>query len=110
MPAGPPSRRVLLASAAAATGMAVTGCSQADQNAAAQAADTQSSAGDSTTPSFVLVGGSAAPSFYWMPLVRELSLLEHRSHPVDLPAHGLDAGLPASYQAPQDAAALTAAP
>jgi len=88
LPAGPPSRRALLASAAAATGIAVTGCSQADQSAAAQAVASQRSAGDSTTPTFALVGGSAAPSFYWMPLVRELSLLGHRSHPVELPAHG----------------------
>lgn len=110
LPAGPPSRRALLASAAAATGIAVTGCSQADQSAAAQAVASQRSAGDSTTPTFVLVGGSAAPSFYWMPLVRELSLLGHRSHPVELPAHGLDAGLPASYQAPQDTASFTDAP
>jgi pimeloyl-ACP methyl ester carboxylesterase len=45
-----------------------------------------------------------------MPVVRELSLRGARSHPVELPGHGLDAGLPAAYQAPQDEAAFVAAP
>ncbi|MCM6778840.1 alpha/beta hydrolase [Nocardia sp. CDC159] len=49
-------------------------------------------------------------SFFWTPVVRELALLGHRSLPVDLPGHGLDAAYPLSYQAPQDLAAFAAAP
>ncbi len=42
-------------------------------------------------------------------MVRELALLGHRSLPVVLPGHGLDAPLPMSYQT-QDLAAFSAAP
>ncbi|UFS98317.1 alpha/beta hydrolase [Nocardia huaxiensis] len=48
-------------------------------------------------------------SFYWAPVVRELALLGHRSLPVDLPGHGLDAPIPPSYQA-QDIDAFVASP
>ncbi|NNH68497.1 alpha/beta fold hydrolase [Nocardia uniformis] len=46
-------------------------------------------------------------SFYWTPVVRELALLGHRSLPVDLPGHGLDASFPLSYQSPQDVPGFT---
>ncbi|MEC3914855.1 alpha/beta hydrolase [Nocardia sp. CDC160] len=60
-------------------------------------------------PTFVLVHGLASNSFYWAPVVRELALLGHRSLPVDLPGHGLDASIPLSYQS-QDIAAFAASP
>ncbi|MEU4443179.1 alpha/beta hydrolase [Actinosynnema sp. NPDC050801] len=59
---------------------------------------------------FVFVHGSNASSFHFAPLLRELTLLGHRALAVDLPGHGFDATFSASYQAPQDAAALAAAP
>ncbi|MEV6769321.1 alpha/beta fold hydrolase [Nocardia sp. NPDC051030] len=52
----------------------------------------------SAAPTFVFVHGLASNSFYWTPVVRELALLGHRSLPVDLPGHGLDASIPLSYQ------------
>ncbi len=61
-------------------------------------------------PTFVFVHGLVSNSFFWTPVVRELALLGHRSLPVDLPGHGLDARIPLSYQAPQDLAAFTAGP
>jgi pimeloyl-ACP methyl ester carboxylesterase len=42
-------------------------------------------------------------------VVRELALLGHRSLPVDLPGHGLDASIPLAYQT-QDIAAFAASP
>lgn len=57
-------------------------------------------------PTFVFVGGNGATSFFWMPVVRALSLRGHRSHPVELPWHGLDAEFSLAYQAPQDLDAL----
>ncbi|WP_326690057.1 MULTISPECIES: alpha/beta fold hydrolase [unclassified Streptomyces] len=62
------------------------------------------------TPTFVFVHGSNSNSFTWAPLQRELALLGHRTLAVDLPGHGFGAAFSASYQAPQDLAALTAAP
>ncbi|MGI5212913.1 alpha/beta hydrolase [Plantactinospora sp. CA-290183] len=61
-------------------------------------------------PTFVLVHGSFGNSFSWAPMQRELALLGHRSLAVDLPGHGFGAAFPAGYQAPQDPAALAAAP
>ncbi|WP_280293139.1 alpha/beta hydrolase [Nocardia abscessus] len=61
-------------------------------------------------PTFVFVHGLVSNSFFWTPVVRELALLGHRSLPVDLPGHGLDARIPLSYQAPQHLAAFTAGP
>ncbi|MFI1919639.1 alpha/beta hydrolase [Nocardia sp. NPDC020380] len=58
-------------------------------------------------PTFVFVHGLTGNSFYWAPVVRELALLGHRSLPVDLPGHGLDASIPLTYQA-QDIAAFAA--
>ncbi|WP_159080483.1 alpha/beta fold hydrolase [Nocardia suismassiliense] len=58
---------------------------------------------------FVFVHGLTSNSFYWTPVVRELALLGHRSLPVDLPGHGLDAPIPVSYQT-RDIAAFTAGP
>lgn len=57
----------------------------------------------------MFVHGLTSNSFYWTPVVRELALLGHRSLPVDLPGHGLDASIPMSYQA-QDIAAFAAGP
>ncbi|MGX1811492.1 alpha/beta fold hydrolase [Nocardia sp. NPDC055321] len=51
------------------------------------------------SPTFVFVHGMIGNSFFWTPVVRELALLGHRSLPVDLPGHGLDASTPLSYQA-----------
>jgi pimeloyl-ACP methyl ester carboxylesterase len=62
------------------------------------------------TPTFVFVHGSNSNSFSWAPLQSELALLGHRTLAVDLPGHGFGAALPACYQAPQDLAALAAAP
>lgn len=62
------------------------------------------------TPTFVLVHGSNANSFSWAVVQRELALRGHRSLAVDLPGHGFAAGFSPAYQAPQDAAALAAAP
>ncbi|MFE9750261.1 alpha/beta fold hydrolase [Saccharothrix saharensis] len=59
---------------------------------------------------FVFVPGSNSNSFHFSPLLRELTLLGHRALAVDLPGHGFDATFSASYQAPQDPAALAAAP
>ncbi|ASO19086.1 pimeloyl-ACP methyl ester carboxylesterase [Actinoalloteichus hoggarensis] len=53
-------------------------------------------------PTFVLVHGSGSNSFMWAPIQRELALLGHRSHAVDLPGHGFDAQYSPAYQAPQD--------
>ncbi|MEU6587199.1 alpha/beta fold hydrolase [Nocardia sp. NPDC046763] len=58
-------------------------------------------------PTFVFVHGLTGNSFYWAPVVRELALLGHRSLPVDLPGHGLDASISLAYQA-QDIAAFAA--
>ncbi|MBY4130343.1 alpha/beta hydrolase [Rhodococcus fascians] len=63
-----------------------------------------------SAPTFVLVGGSAAPSFFWTPLVRELAVRGARALPVELPGHGLDAQFPLAFQSPQDAAAFGASP
>lgn len=59
---------------------------------------------------FVFVPGSNSNSFHFAPLLRELTLLGHRALAVDLPGHGFDATFSAAYQAPQDPAALAAAP
>ncbi|MEU8901461.1 alpha/beta fold hydrolase [Nocardia sp. NPDC048505] len=60
-------------------------------------------------PTFVFVHGLTSNGFYWTPVVRELALLGHRSLPLDLPGHGLDASISQSYQA-QDLAAFSAEP
>ncbi|MEV6278970.1 alpha/beta hydrolase [Nocardia sp. NPDC051832] len=59
------------------------------------------------TTTFVFVHGLVSNSFFWTPVVRELALLGHRSLPVDLPGHGLDAPISLSYQA-QDLPAFSA--
>ncbi|ONI80386.1 alpha/beta hydrolase [Saccharothrix sp. ALI-22-I] len=59
---------------------------------------------------FVFVHGSNSNSFSWSPMLREMTLLGHRALAVDLPGHGFNATFSASYQAPQDAAALAVAP
>ncbi|WP_158853713.1 alpha/beta hydrolase [Saccharothrix deserti] len=59
---------------------------------------------------FVFVHGANSNSFHWSPMLREMTLLGHRALAVDLPGHGFGATFSASYQAPQDAAALAAAP
>ncbi|MEU6476736.1 alpha/beta fold hydrolase [Streptomyces sp. NPDC047017] len=61
-------------------------------------------------PTFVFVHGAFANSFSFAPLQAELALLGHRSVAVDLPGHGFEATFPASYQAPQDLAALAEEP
>lgn len=63
-----------------------------------------------TAPTFVFVPGAGSNSFTWAPMQRELALRGHRSLAVDLPGHGFGATFPAAYQAPQDLAALAAAP
>ncbi|MCP2261598.1 Alpha/beta hydrolase family protein [Streptoalloteichus tenebrarius] len=62
------------------------------------------------THTFVFVHGSNSNSFAWGPLQRELTLRGHRTLAVDLPGHGFSAGFSPAYQAPQDLAALAAAP
>ncbi|MFE2999829.1 alpha/beta fold hydrolase [Nocardia sp. NPDC059246] len=71
--------------------------------------DGQLSEISTTAPTFVFVHGLTSNSFFWTPVVRELALLGHRSLPVDLPGHGLDASIPLSYQA-QDIAAFATGP
>ncbi|MEQ4208972.1 alpha/beta hydrolase [Actinopolymorpha sp. B9G3] len=61
-------------------------------------------------PTFVLVHGAFGNSFSWAPMQRELALRGHRSLAVDLPGHGFQAAFSPAYQAPQDLAALAAAP
>lgn len=61
-------------------------------------------------PTFVFVNGNSNNAFCWTPLVRELGLLGHRSIPVELPGHGLDADFYDTYQAPQDLATYTDQP
>jgi pimeloyl-ACP methyl ester carboxylesterase len=56
------------------------------------------------------VHGSNSNASAWVPLQRELALRGHRTVAVDLPGHGFGAAFPASYQAPQDLAALATAP
>ncbi|QEV21800.1 alpha/beta fold hydrolase [Streptomyces alboniger] len=68
----------------------------------------QSQARPDDRPTFVLVHGAHSNSAVWSPLLRELTLLGHRSLAVDLPGHGADACFPLSYQAPQDLDAFTA--
>ncbi len=58
----------------------------------------------------VFVPGSNSNSFHFSPLLRELTLLGHRALAVDLPGHGFDATFSASYQPPQDPAALAVEP
>jgi pimeloyl-ACP methyl ester carboxylesterase len=63
---------------------------------------------DASVPAtFVFVHGSNGNSFSWAPLQRELALLGHRTLAV---GHGFAAAFQASYQAPQDLAALATAP
>ncbi|HEX8537740.1 MAG TPA: alpha/beta fold hydrolase [Cystobacter sp.] len=61
-------------------------------------------------PTFVFVHGAGSNSFSWAPLLRELTLLGHRTLAVDLPGHGFDAQFPISYQAPQDLEAFANEP
>ncbi|GAB4055496.1 alpha/beta fold hydrolase [Catellatospora paridis] len=63
-----------------------------------------------TATTFVFVHGSGSNSFAWAPMQRELAYRGHRSLAVDLPGHGFGATFPVAYQAPQDLAALAAAP
>ncbi|QWF76732.1 alpha/beta hydrolase [Amycolatopsis sp. CA-230715] len=78
----------------------------AGATAAGAAACTASRPSPRERPTFVFVGGNGATSFFWMPVVRALSLRGHRSHPVELPWHGLDAEFSLAYQAPQNLDAL----
>ncbi len=71
---------------------------------------TPTTATTARTTTFVLVHGSNGNAANWTALQRELALLGHRSLAVDLPGHGFGATFPAAYQAPQDLAALAAAP
>ncbi|SHF91067.1 alpha/beta hydrolase [Streptoalloteichus hindustanus] len=61
-------------------------------------------------PTFVLVHGANGNAGYFAPLVAELAMAGHRALAVDLPGHGPAGHFPPSYQAPQDLAALAAAP
>lgn len=71
--------------------------------------DRRSNENSSAAPTFVFVHGLASNSFYWAPVVRELALLGHRSLPVDLPGHGLEASIPLAYQV-RDVAAFAEGP
>lgn len=96
------SRRTMLASTAAGTALlagSLAGCTRAQPPSPAQPVD---------SPTFVLVGGNSEPSFFWTPVVRALSLAGLRSHPVELPGHGLEAPFSLDYQSPQDGRALAA--
>ncbi|GAA1527146.1 alpha/beta hydrolase [Actinomadura kijaniata] len=61
-------------------------------------------------PTFVLVHGANGNAASFAPLVAALARAGHRALAVDLPGHGPDGNFPVSYQAPQDLAALAAAP
>lgn len=86
-------------------GAAVVGAAAVTATAAGAA-----TAGERGRPTFVLVNGNSNTSFAWMPLVRELGLLGHRSVAVELPGHGLDADFSVAFQAPQDLAAYAGEP
>jgi pimeloyl-ACP methyl ester carboxylesterase len=62
------------------------------------------------TATFVLVHGQNGNASIWGMVQRELALRGHRTVAVDLPGHGVEAGFPAGYQAPQDPVALARAP
>lgn len=64
----------------------------------------------SASPTFVLLPGSGATSFIWIPVVRELALRGYRALPIELPGHGFDATFPAGYQCPQDREMLATVP
>lgn len=94
------SRRAALGAMAMTAAGAVAGCSASSHPARGQKPRPR--------PTFVFVGGNSAPSFFWTPVVRALSLLGHRAHPVEMPWHGLDAEFTMAYQEPQDRTALHA--
>ncbi|WP_216209687.1 alpha/beta hydrolase [Amycolatopsis aidingensis] len=60
-------------------------------------------------PTFVFVHGTNANAHHWSWIVQELALLGHRGLAVDLPGHGLDAYIPVSYLA-QDEAGMAVEP
>lgn len=61
-------------------------------------------------PTFVLVHGANGNAGSFAPLVAGLAMEGWRALAVDLPGHGPTGHFPPSYQAPQDPAALAAAP
>ncbi|MEV0272384.1 alpha/beta hydrolase [Hamadaea sp. NPDC050747] len=65
---------------------------------------------DRQPPTFVFVHGANGSGGLWNPIILELAAHGHRAVAVDLPGHGLQAGYPVSYQAPQDAAAFAEEP
>lgn len=99
------TRRSLLGAGAltigGVTATALTGCTSPSDPARTV---------DRKSPTFVLIHGSASNSYFWTPLVRELAALGRVSLPIDLPGHGVEAGVPRAHQAPQDAAALAQFP
>lgn len=99
------TRRSLLGAGALAVGGATTGALTGCPSPSVPAESAVP-----TTPSFVLVHGSASNSYFWTPLVRDLALLGRRSLPVDLPGHGTEATLPRSYQSPQDTPEFASSP
>ncbi|RKT52815.1 alpha/beta hydrolase [Saccharothrix australiensis] len=66
--------------------------------------------GGRRAPTFVLVHGANGNAGSFAPLVAGLATAGHRALAVDLPGHGPAGHFPPSYQAPQDLAALAAAP
>lgn len=65
---------------------------------------------ETARPTLVFVHGTNSNAYGWSGLINELNLLGHRSVAVNLPGHGDDQFIPASYQAPQDLAALATEP
>lgn len=76
----------------------------------AAAVATPAHAGGRPNPTFVFVHGANGAAGLWSPIILELAALGHRAVAVDLPGHGLHAGYPVSYQAPQDLAAFATEP
>lgn len=70
------------------------------------AASCDTAAEDPAGATYVLIHGSHSSSLAWSAVASGLSLRGHKVIAVDLPGHGLDANVPAGYQAPQDPLAL----
>ena len=62
-------------------------------------------------PTFVMIHGGSSNAKAWVPLQQELALRGHRSLPVDLPGHGLQAPYhPGYHGSPQDVDAFARVP
>ncbi|MFG2296021.1 alpha/beta fold hydrolase [Streptomyces sp. NPDC048603] len=107
--AGGNGRRTLLRAAVAGAGALGAAAAGAPAAGAATGA-AERAGGRSGPPTFVFVHGAGANSASWQPVVAEMGIRGHRAVAVDLPGHGWQAYVPASYQAPQDPERLRTEP